>query len=93
MRQKDDPKLLGSMPDLPAPSVKRWTIRRKAAVLEAVRGGWIPIEEACQTYRISVDEFLAWERDVDQFGAPGLRATRFQIYHGKTRSTQDRDIH
>jgi hypothetical protein len=79
------------MPDLPAPSVKRSTIRRK--VLEAVRGGWIHIEEACQTYRISVDEFRAWERDVDQFGAPGLRATRFQIYHGKTRSTQDRGIH
>jgi hypothetical protein len=89
MRQKDDPELLGSMPDLPPPSVKRWTTRRKAAVLEAVRGGWVPIEEVCQTYRISVDEFLAWKRDVDQFGTPGLRATRLQIYHGKARSAQD----
>jgi hypothetical protein len=26
---------------------QRWTVRRKAAVVEAVRGGWVPIKEAC----------------------------------------------
>src|ERR1700731_749240 len=31
-------------------------------------------------YRISVDEFLAWERDVDRYCVPGLRTTRYQIY-------------
>ena len=85
MRQKDDPKLFGPMPDIPQPTVRRWTMRRKAAIVEAVRGGWIPIEEVCQTYGVSVDEFLAWERDIDQFGAPGLRATRLQIYNGRRR--------
>jgi hypothetical protein len=68
------------MPELPAPTERRWTPRRKAAVIQAVRGGWLPIEEAFQLYGISVDEFLAWERDIEQYGVPGLRSTRYQIY-------------
>ena len=72
--------IFGPMPELPSPSTRRWTIRRKAAIVEAVRGGWVPIEEICQSYVISVDEFIAWERDLDQFGIQGLRATRYQIY-------------
>jgi hypothetical protein len=71
--------VLGPISDLPLPG-QRWTPRRKAAVIEAVRGGWMPIEEACRLYNISVDEFLAWERDVDRNGVPGLRSTRYQIY-------------
>ena len=67
------------MPDLPSGS-ERWTIQRKAAVIKAVRGGWVPIEEVCQLYTLSVDEFLAWERDIDRFGVYGLRSTRYQIY-------------
>jgi hypothetical protein len=75
--QGDD--ILIQMPELPRPS-QRWTVRRKAAVIDAVRGGWVPIEEACRLYNLSVDEFMAWERDVDRHGVHGLRATRFQIY-------------
>jgi hypothetical protein len=59
---------------------RRWTVRRKAAVIEAVRGGWVPIEEVIQLYNLSDDEFLAWERDIDRFGIHGLRTTRLQIY-------------
>ena len=70
---------LDFVPALPGPG-QRWTMRRKAIVIQAVRGGWVPIEEVCALYNISVDEFLAWERDVDRYGVPGLRATRFQIY-------------
>ena len=75
----DWPDVLGPLPELPSPS-ERWTVRRKAAVIEAVRGAWMPIEEACRVYNISVDEFLAWERDLDRNGVPGLRSTRYQIY-------------
>jgi Protein of unknown function (DUF1153) len=75
----DWPDILGPLPELPS-SGERWTVRRKAAVIEAVRGGWMPIEEACLVYNISVDEFLAWERDLDRHGVPGLRSTRYQIY-------------
>ena len=71
----DGPDAYGPMPELPKPR-QRWTVRRKAAVVEAVRGGWIPIEEACELYSISVDEFLAWERDLDRYGVHGLRTTR-----------------
>ena len=67
------------IPELPSLS-KRWTVRRKAAVIEAVRGGWVPIEEVSRLYNLSVDEFLAWERDIDRNGVPGLRSTRYQIY-------------
>ena len=42
--------------------------------------GWLVIDEACQRYNLSVDEFLAWERDLDRYGVPGLRSTRYQIY-------------
>jgi hypothetical protein len=72
------------IPELPALS-ERWTVRRKAAVIQAVRGGWVPIEEIVRLYNLSVDEFLAWERDVDRYGVPGLRTTRFQIYRGTER--------
>jgi len=76
----DQPDDFDSVPNLPRPSERRWTVRRKAAVIEAVRGGWVPIEEVCRLYNVSVDEFLAWERDIDQFGVAGLRTTRYQIY-------------
>ena len=67
------------MPELPRPS-QRWTVRRKAAAIEAVRGGWVSIDEICELYNVSVDEFLAWERDIDRYGIHGLRTTRYQIY-------------
>lgn len=65
---------LRDVPQLPSPE-QRWTPRCKAAVVGAVRGGWLPVEEACRLYNISVDELLAWERDIDRNGVPGLRST------------------
>jgi hypothetical protein len=52
--------LFDRMPQLPS-FWQRWTVRRKSAVIEAVRGDWVPIEEICQLYSFSIDEFLAWE--------------------------------
>ena len=71
--------LLGDVPELPRPR-QRWTVGRKAKVIRTVRDGWVPIEEVCEIYNISVDEFVAWERDLDRYGIHGLRTTRFQIY-------------
>jgi hypothetical protein len=65
---------------LPPPDTKRWVVRRKAVVVQAVRNGSISLEEACQRYSLSREEFLAWERAIDRYGVPGLRATRLQIY-------------
>jgi hypothetical protein len=71
--------LAGSVPQLPS-SGQRWTVRRKAAVVEAVRGGWVPIEDVAELYELSADEIVAWERDIDRYGIPGLRSTRVQVY-------------
>ncbi len=66
--------------DLPPPNTRRWVIRRKAEVVAAVRGGLITLEEACQRYQLSVEEFLAWQRVIERHGLAGLRATRVQQY-------------
>jgi uncharacterized protein DUF1153 len=73
------------VPELPRAG-QRWTVRRKAAVVEAVRGGWVPINEVCVLYNISIDEFIAWERDLDRYGVHGLRTTRYQIYRKTEKS-------
>ena len=46
-------------------------IRRKAEVVAAVRGGLISLEEACERYTLTVDEFLSWQRSIDKHGLPG----------------------
>jgi hypothetical protein len=61
--------------DLPSPTTKRWSIRRKAEVVAAVRGGLLRLEEACSRYRLSVEEFLCWEYSLDWHGLVGLRMT------------------
>ena len=66
--------------DLPPKDTKRWVIRRKAEVVAAVRGGLLSLEEACERYTLTVDEFLSWQRLIDRHGLPGLRATRIQDY-------------
>lgn len=72
---------------LPPPSTVRWSIRRKAAVVAAVRSGRITIEEACCAYQLSVEEFLSWQRAFETHGLPGLRVTRIQQYR-ESRSAQ-----
>ena len=66
--------------DLPPSNTKRWVIRRKAEVVAGVRSGLITLEEACQRYKLSVEEFISWQRLIDRHGVLGLRATRLQDY-------------
>jgi len=40
--------------ELPSPDTKRWVVRRKAVVVNAVRSGSITLQEACRRYRLSV---------------------------------------
>ena len=70
---------LSELPEIPALN-ERWTMRRKAGLVLAVRSGRIPLEEACRVYKLSCDEFRTWERNIDRYGIPGLRTTRYQIY-------------
>lgn len=66
--------------DLPPSNAQRWVIRRKAEVVAAVRGGLLSLEEACNRYTLTVDEFLSWQALIDKHGLAGLRATRVQDY-------------
>jgi hypothetical protein len=68
--------------DLPPANTRRWVIRRKAEVVAAVRGGLLSLNEACERYRLTIDEFLSWQRSIEKHGLPGLRATRVQEYRG-----------
>lgn len=65
---------------LPPPDVKRWTFRRKAAIVIAVANGEITRVEACRRYRLSAEEFLSWQQAFVAHGAGGLRVTRVQQY-------------
>jgi transposase-like protein len=65
---------------LPPPTTKRWVVRRKAAVVAAVRSGDMTIEEACRVYQLSEEEFLSWQRAFENHGLAGLRVTRIQQY-------------
>ena len=64
--------------DLPAPGIERWVVRRKAEVVEGVRGGLITLQEACERYNLSKDEFETWLQLFKDHGLAGLRATRLK---------------
>lgn len=80
-----------SLDDLPPPDTERWVSRRKAEVVAAVRNGLLSLEEACQRYKLSIEEFLSWQRLVQTHGVPGLRATRLQDYRTVARETPSND--
>ena len=69
-----------TLADLPPPATDRWVIRRKAEVVAAVRGGLLTLDEACERYRLTNEEFLAWQKAIERHGMPGLRTTRIQHY-------------
>lgn len=70
---------------LPSPTTKRWVIRRKAAVVNAVKAGILTLEQACERYKLSTEEFFTWQTLVEQHGVPGLRVTRLQTYRAGER--------
>ena len=76
---RDKARLLAGLP--PA-ETRRWSCRRKAAVVVAIRAGVLGREEACERYLLSPEELSGWETALDQNGIPGLRVTRLQIYRG-----------
>ncbi|WP_295634535.1 DUF1153 domain-containing protein [Novosphingobium sp.] len=65
---------------LPPPQTTRWVVRRKAEVVAAVNGGLLTIEEVCERYSLTLEEFASWQRAVERSGMPGLRVTKIQKY-------------
>lgn len=79
-----EPRRIPDAEPLPPANTKRWVIRRKAQVVSAVENGTISLEQACERYSLSVEEFLSWQRAIEAHGMRGLRATRVQQYrHGR----------
>lgn len=74
---------LMTLETLPPRGLKRWTPRRKAEVVAAERGSLLSVQEACDRYEISLEEFIGWQRSVERSGMLGLRATRVQHYRDK----------
>ena len=66
--------------DLPPPNIRRWIARRKAEVVTAVQTGLLGLDGACARYGITIEEFLCWQRLLDEHGMQGLRVTRLQEY-------------
>ncbi len=64
-----------NLENLPSPETVRWVMQRKATIIAAVRGGLLSLEDACERYQISMEEFLSWKSALDRFGPVGLRAT------------------
>lgn len=69
-----------TMADLPPRDTSRWVSRRKASVVAAVHGGLISLDDACRRYRLSLEEYLSWERALQRHGVSGLRITHAQDY-------------
>src|SRR3954465_8567587 len=76
-----------TLADLPQPDAQRWVASRKAIVVAAVRGGLLSMNDAGARYRLTTEEFLSWQRELDRNGLKGLRATRVQDYRGLDRRT------
>ncbi len=79
--------------NLPPVTTKRWVIRRKAQVVNAVRKGVLSLEDACRRYMLTADEFAAWERAIDEYCLAGLRTTRLQHYRARRERLRPLDQH
>jgi hypothetical protein len=69
-----------SLEALPCPSTTRWVPRRKADVVAAVEGGLLSLDEACERYNLTLEEFASWQRSIERAGLAGLRVTQVQRY-------------
>ena len=58
---------------LPPSSTTRWTPRRKAEIVAAVRSDLISPDGACHRYNLTSEEFASWLRLFEKHGVAGLR--------------------
>ena len=66
--------------ELPPPDTKRWTARRKAAVVKATLSGAISQEEVCRRYDLSVNELLSCRNAMLRHAVQGLHVNKLQKY-------------
>jgi Protein of unknown function (DUF1153) len=66
---------IGSLPISPN---QRWVASRKTEIVAAVRGGRLTLDEACERYGITSEEYLAWQDAMAHFGSDGLQVKNLQ---------------
>jgi Protein of unknown function (DUF1153) len=66
--------------DLPPSDTVRWSPHRKLSVVNGVRSGAISLDDACERYQLSAEEFRGWQGAIEAHGIGALRVTRFQLY-------------
>jgi len=64
---------------LPPSDTVRWVASRKIIVLAAIDAGSLSIEEACLTYRLSIEEIASWSRLTALHGRDGLEISANQV--------------
>jgi hypothetical protein len=45
-----------------------------------VSGGLLSLDEACERYGLTNEEFSGWQKSIESHGLAGLRTTRIQQY-------------
>jgi hypothetical protein len=60
--------------NLTAADTVRWSFRRKAELVAAVRGGLLSFDEVCTRYAVTPEEYFLWRDTIKHAGAQGLRA-------------------
>ena len=63
-----------------AASIEFQNVRKLYGEVAAVNGGLLTIDEVCERYNLTLEEFASWQRAVDRSGMQGLRVTRIQHY-------------
>lgn len=69
-----------NMSDLPPVNTKRWVVRHKMTVVNAVLHDLLPFDEACQRYDLSQEELQSWMEMGQTHGADALKATNLMKY-------------
>ena len=75
---------------LPPSDTVRWVASRKTMVLAAIDAGSLSIEEACQMYRLSIEEIASWSRLTTLHGRDGLKASKLEKYRKEERNEAGR---
>ena len=75
---RNDPSIVSilDLETVPPVTTTRWFPRRKAQVVAAVEAGLLTVDEACDLYRLSLEEFLGWQRAIHRSGVKGLCVSR-----------------
>ena len=47
-----------TLDSLPPSTTTRWVVRRKAEVVAAVNGGLLSVDEVCERYNLTIEEFV-----------------------------------